>query len=319
MSPVPATGEREVSPKKTTEYELTSAGPGGVVKTSATVDVNPVVISQLDASTSEAHYRRIGDKVITEESTTLNWSASNANAVSLDPFGSVDPSGTRSVQLVPAQDTNGPVDQTVTYTLAATNACGGSETKTVAVHITGSIEAIPAVVLNSIFFPTAYPEKDDPSVGLLRSQKDALTALAEGFTKYLEYDPGATLTVEAHADDRGPQNYNKSLSERRGQSVKDFLISKGVSADKVVVTAYGLENPLDKTAVVQLQSSNPNPTPAAHLKDLPTSRLAYNRRVDILFQPTNTASERYYPNGAPDVNILWQRPKPARTVVEHDQ
>jgi len=319
MSPVPASGQRQVSPRKTTSYELTASGPGGVVKTSATVDVNPVVVAQLEASTTEAQYKKIGDKVLTQQSGTLNWTTSNVNSVSLDPFGTVDTSGTRTVELVPTQTTDGPVDQTLTYSLHANNVCGGSETKTVAIHLTGSIEPIPAVLLNSIFFPSDYPEKEDSTVGLLKSQKDALTTLAEGFTKYLVYDPDAKLSIAAYADDRGPKGYNESLSERRGQSVKDFLVAQGISADKIEVMAYGLEKPLEESTVSQLQASNPNPPPEAHLKNTKASWLAYNRRVDILFLPTNKESEKYYPNNAPDSNILWQRAKPSLSEIEQDK
>ena len=319
MSPVPASGERKVSPRKTTAYELTASGPGGVVKASATVDVNPVVVAQIQSSPAEAQYRRIGDKVLTQESGTVNWSTSNVNSVSVDPFGSVDSSGTRTVPLVPTQSTDGPVDQTLSYSLNATNMCGGSETKTVSIHLTGSIEPIPAVLLNSIFFPSDYPEKNDQTVGLLKSQKDALTTLADGFTKYLVYDPDAKLSVAAYADDRGPQKYNESLSERRGQSVKDFLVAKGISDAKIEVTSYGLDKPLDQNTVDQLQASNPNPPPEAHLKNTHASWLAYNRRVDILFLPSNKESERYYPNNAPDSNILWQRAKPDRSVIDQDE
>jgi hypothetical protein len=319
MSPVPQSGEKQVSPKKTTSYELTASGPGGVVKSSATVDVNPVVVAQIQASPAEAQYRRIGDKVLTQQNGTLNWSTSNVNSVSIDPFGPVDTNGSRTVPLVPTQTTDGPVDQTLSYSLSATNVCGGSETKTVAIHLTGSIEPIPAVLLNSIFFPSDYPEKKDPTVGLVKSQQDALTTLANGFTKYLEYDPDAKLAVAAYADQRGPQNYNESLSERRGQSVKDFLVAKGISADKIEVSSYGKDKPLDENTVDQLQASNPNPPPEAHLKNTHASWLAYNRRVDILFLPSNKESERFYPNNAPDSNILWQRAKPDRSVIDQDE
>jgi hypothetical protein len=319
MSPVPANGERQVSPKKTTTYELTAAGPGGVVKESTTVDVNPVVVAQLQASTTEAHYRRIGDKVITQENGTINWSTSNVDSVSIDPFGSVDRSGSKTVEFVPSQTTDGPVDQTMNYNLTATNVCGGTETKTVAIHLTGSIDPIPGVLLNSIFFPSDYPEKGDQTVGLLKSQKDSLTALAGGFVKYLEYDPDAKLSVAAYADERGPQTYNETLSERRGQSVKDFLVASGVPGDKVDVASYGQQKPLDENTVTQLQASNPNPPPEAHLKNTKASWLAYNRRVDILFLPSNKESERYYPNNAPDADILWQREKPDRAVIDQNE
>jgi flagellar motor protein MotB len=319
MSPVPASGEKQVSPKKTTSYELTASGPGGVVKSSATVNVNPVVVAQIQASPSEAKYRRIGDKVLTQENGTLNWTTSNVNSVSIDPFGSVDASGSRTVTLTPTQTTDGPVDQTISYSLNATNFCGGSETKTVAIHLTGSIESAPAVLLNSIFFPSDYPEQSDQTVGLLKSQKDALTTLANGFTKYLEYDPDAKLSVAAYTDERGSQKYNESLSERRGQSVKEFLVANGISADKIDVTGYGPDKPLDQHTVDQLQATNPNPPPEAHLKDTHASWLAYNRRVDILFLPSNKESERYYPNNAPDSEILWQPAKPQRSVIDQYQ
>src|SRR5580765_7364763 len=93
MSPVPTSGEKTISPRQTTVYQLTASGPGGVVTPSTTVEVNPVVQSSLSASPMEVSYRRIGDKVIQQGSTTLAWSSTNADAVSLDPGGSVDLNG----------------------------------------------------------------------------------------------------------------------------------------------------------------------------------------------------------------------------------
>jgi len=61
-----------------------------------------------------------------------------------------------------------------------TNICGGSDTKTVAVALKGSIEPIPAVLLRSVFFPTDYPTKKNPEVGLVRSQQKTLTSLLLG-------------------------------------------------------------------------------------------------------------------------------------------
>jgi PEGA domain len=157
MSPVPTSGEKTISPRQTTVYQLTASGPGGVTTPSTTVEVNPVVQSSLSASPMEVKYHRIGDKIIEQGSTTLTWSSSNSDAASLDPGGSVDASGTKSITLNPKQSGNGPVDENFQYTLKATNACGGSETKTVVVHMKGSMEPIPTVLLHSVFFPTAYP------------------------------------------------------------------------------------------------------------------------------------------------------------------
>jgi hypothetical protein len=316
MSPVPTSGEKAISPRQTTVYQLTASGPGGVVTPSTTVEVNSVVQSSLNASPAEVRYRRIGDKIIEQGSTTLSWSSSNSDAASLNPGDSVGASGTKSITLSPTQSGTGPVDEEFKYTLNATNACGGSDTKTVEVHLKGSIEPIPAVLLQSVFFPTAYPNKEDPMVGLVRSQQEVLRTLAIGFKQYLEYDPDAKLSLGGNTDERGADEYNDSLSERRVQRVKDFLVSQGIAAEQIDTSAFGKQKPLDKATISDLQTRNPNQPPEKWARDSRATRLAYNRRVDIVLMPTNTESVRLYPNQAPDSQILWQISKPARSAVE---
>jgi hypothetical protein len=316
MSPVPTSGEKTISPRQTTVYQLTASGPGGVTKPSTTVEVNPVVQSSLSASPMEVRYRRIGDKIIEQGSTTLNWSSSNSDAASLDPGGSVDASGTKTITLSPTQSGIGPVDEELKYNLKATNACGGSDTKTVAVRLKGSIEPIPTVLLQSVFFPTDYPTKSYPEVGLVRSQQEALTTAATGFKQYLEYDPEAKLSLVGYTDDRGDEGYNQSLSELRAQRVKDFLVTQGIAPEKIDSAAYGKEKQLDKAMVSDLQTRNPNPLPQTRARNSRATWLAYNRRVDLVLIPSNAESQRFYPNQAADSEILWQRPKPARRVVE---
>ena len=316
MSPVPTSGEKTVSPRQTTTYQLTASGPGGVATPSTTVEVNPVVQSSLSASPMEVSYRRVGDKVLKQESTTLSWSSSNSDSVSLDPGGSVDASGTKSVTLNPTQAGNGPVDEEFKYTLKATNVCGGADTKTVAVNLKGSVEPIPTVLLQSVFFPTAYPTKDEPTFGLVRSQQEVLTNLAARFKQYLEYDSEAKLSLGGYTDERGRDNYNQTLSEMRAQVVKDFLVSQGIAAEKIDTSAYGKQKPLDKATVSDLQTQNPNQPSEKRVRDFRTTWLAYNRRVDVVLIPTNAESEKFYPNQAADSEILWQKPKPSRTAVE---
>ena len=65
-----------------------------------------------------------------------------------------------------------------------------------------------------------------------------------------------------------------------------------------------------------LQTQNPNQPPEKWVRDSRATWLAYNRRVDIVLMPTNAESVRLYPNQAPDAQILWQIPKPARSAVE---
>jgi flagellar motor protein MotB len=315
MSPVPPSGEQTVSPKQTTQYDFSATGPGGTARASTTVEVNRTVTANLDASQVEGTYQKIGDKVLKQESATLNWSASNTDSVSLDPFGTVNREGSRMVDLTPTKTSDGPVDETTTYTLRATNVCGGSETKSISLHLTGAIEPIPGVILNSVFFPTDYPDPRDPTVGLVRSQKEALASFADGFKQYLRYDPDAKIAVAAHADERGPKNYNQSLSERRGQAVKDYLVASGIPIDKIEVSSHGEDQPLDQSTVDDLQKNNPSQPSDEQVKFKRTSWLAYNRRVDVVLLPQNKESSQFYPNGRPDLMILWQRPKPDEPAV----
>jgi outer membrane protein OmpA-like peptidoglycan-associated protein len=219
----------------------------------------------------------------------------------------------------PTQTTNGPIDETVKYTLATTNTCGGADTQTAAVHITGSIEPIPDVLLHSVFFPTDYPTKKDPSLGLVRSQQEALTALAASFTKYLEYDPDAKLSLAAFADERGQDKYNQRLSELRVQRVKDFLVAAGIAESKIETASFGSEKPLEKATVIELQTQNPNQPPETRVKNFRSTWLAYNRRVDVVLLPTNRESLQFYPNNAPDSDLLWQRMKPGGQVIQQNQ
>jgi hypothetical protein len=316
---VPASGSQSVTPLATTTYDFNAAGPGGIVKGSGTVSVNTNVDASLSANPAELHYRKIGDKVITQESSTLSWSTSNADSINLDLIGKVDPSGTQMAKGEPKKTDIGPVDESMTHTLTATNVCGGSATQTAAIHIVGSIEPIPEVVLQSVFYPTDYPDEKHPQVGLVKSQQLDLATLAAGFKKYLEYDPDAKLLVEAHADTRGSSPYNRDLSGRRVERIKQYLVEQGIAADKVQTAAHGKESPIDKKAVKELEATNPNQPPKARLKNGEGDWLAYNRRADIVLVPSGKKSAQFYPHNAADSQIIWPVPKPTLKKVEADQ
>jgi OmpA family/PEGA domain len=322
---VATSGSQAVSPRATTTYDFTSAGPGGIVKGSSTVNVNTVVVASLSANPAEIHYRKIGDKVITDDSSTVTWTTSNADSVTVDGQ-KVDLNGNETVKADPtdsSQVADGgaarTVDETRTVTLNATNVCGGSSTQTAPVHITGSVEPVPAVTLQSIFYPTDYPDKKNPQVGLVRSQQLALATLAGGFKKYLEYDPDAKLSIEAHADERGSKPFNQDLSERRVERIKQYLVDQGISADKVQTAAYGKDQPLDKAAVSTLESTNPSAPPKARLADKRSDWLAYNRRADIVLLPSGKKSAQFFPHSADDSKLIWQMPKPPLAKVQADQ
>src|SRR5262249_32026360 len=131
---VAASGEQSVQPKQTTTYALKAVGPGGSADSSVTVNVNTAVQADLKLSTSVIQYKRVGDKVIEDDSAALSWSASNASTVAIDSLGGVGNSGTRNLTVAPQKTDPGPVDETVSYTLRASNDCGGTQTETVALR-----------------------------------------------------------------------------------------------------------------------------------------------------------------------------------------
>ncbi len=315
---VATTGSQSVTPHATTTYTLTETGPGGVATSSSTVNVNTVVVASLAANPAELHYRKIGEKVKVQDSTTLTWTTSNADNVNINPLGKVDLNGSQSIKAEPKKTDLGPVDETNTYSLNATNVCGGSSTQTASVHIVGSIEPVPTVVLYSIFYPTDYPDAKHPTTGLLKSQSTHLTELAAGFKKYLEYDEGAKLSITAYADQRGSKKHNQELSERRVERIKQYLVDQGVASDKVETAAYGEERNLTKDEVKGLEEANPAKAAKKH-SNKRTTWLAYNRRADVVLLPSGQKSAQYYPNDASDVDILWQLAKPNIKKVEKEQ
>jgi hypothetical protein len=313
---VAASGEQGVSPTHPTTYQLTAKGPGGTAEQSVTVNVNPQPTATLALSQPQVRYHKIGDKVVEQDSATLNWLASNANHVTIQPLGNVAASGSSNVEAMPDRTATGPINRDVTYTLSAANACGGTATRTATLHVVGSIDPAPAVALASLFYPTAYPQRRHPNVGLVASQRKALEQAAATFKNNEMYDQGNKLMVVGHADVRGPKRYNQALSERRAEAAKTYLVSQGIAAEKIETRAEGEEHQLTEKQVMSLQSQDPQSQPAWMKNKKKATWLAYNRRVDVILEPKGQESTEVYPNDAPDARILWQRPVPKLSAVE---
>jgi hypothetical protein len=316
IGPVPADGEQAVDPTHTMTYVFTAKGPDGAAQRTATVDVNIMPTVKLSLSPSEVHVRRIGDKVVSEGSSKLNWSTSNANSVKIRPFGEVADSGGELVKPLPKDTRLGPINEDVDYKITATNPCGGIITRTAMLHLVGTNDPLPPVALASVFYPTDYPRRSFDNAGLIASQQHRLAMLAENFHDYLKYDPKAKLLLVAHADVRGPKAFNESLSARRADSVKDYLVSWGIPADKIETRATGKTQELNLKNVRQLQKEDqqkPHKWMSRHSR---TTWLAYNRRVDLFLEPQGKESIQTYPNDARYVRTLWERPAPNLRTVE---
>lgn len=313
---VPLAGDRTVSPTQTTTYQLVAKGPGGEATKTVTIDVDSQPAATLAFNQPEVHYHKVGDKVVQQDSATLNWSTSNGDKVTIQPLGRVASSGSENIQATPSQTSTGPINQDVTYTLNVANACGGTETRTATLHIVGSIDPAPSVTLASLFYPTAYPRRRHPRVGLVSSEQDVLAKAATTFKNNEQYDPQNELMIVGHADVRGPEKYNMALSERRVEVVRNYLVSQGVAADKIQTRAEGKDNELTPEQVRKLQSQDTQTPPKWMTKRQKATWLAYNRRVDIILEPTGQQSAEAYPSDSPEARILWQRPEPSLKAVE---
>jgi peptidoglycan-associated lipoprotein len=71
------------------------------------------------------------------------------------------------------------------------------------------------------------------------------TEILQGNAALLMKYPAVRIEVEGHCDERGTVEYNLALGERRANSTKQYLISLGVSADRISTISYGEERPLD--------------------------------------------------------------------------
>jgi outer membrane protein OmpA-like peptidoglycan-associated protein len=185
------------------------------------------------------------------------------------------------------------------------------------------IELEKRLALHSIYFPTAQPTSENPSSGLMDSQKDTLRTLAADFKQYLGAKPNAHLTLEGHADQRGSADYNKALTERRVALSKSFLVGQGVPEGSIETRSFGKEQILDATQVKEQMEQNPDLTAQDRQQllqggNMQEIALAQNRRVDVVLSGTGQQSTRRYPFNAKDALTLIntqrtgtaRRPKP---------
>lgn len=63
--------------------------------------------------------------------------------------------------------------------------------------------------------------------------------------EWLRANPDATVTIEGHCDERGTNEYNLALGDRRAESAKSFLVDLGIAPDRLTTISYGEERPVD--------------------------------------------------------------------------
>jgi peptidoglycan-associated lipoprotein len=174
------------------------------------------------------------------QSGTIQWETKNATSVDIQPaIGSVTNTGTRTIN--PASS--------VTYVATAR---GPGGTASDSARITVRVPAAPAatrtnarpapdVNVSDLFKQSVQPIYFDYDKADIRpDQVSRLSADAS----WLKGHPGVKFIVEGNCDDRGTEEYNLALGDRRANTVKEFLLKEGVPQSSIKTVSYGEEHPI---------------------------------------------------------------------------
>jgi peptidoglycan-associated lipoprotein len=99
---------------------------------------------------------------------------------------------------------------------------------------TDSIKYLASGVPDRVFFATNETVLTTASRETLRKQ-----------ATWLRKNSDINVVLEGHADERGTREYNLALGERRANSAKDYLMTYGISSERISVLSYGKERPVD--------------------------------------------------------------------------
>ena len=224
-------GSKVFTPNQTTDYTAVAKRGEKEARDSKTVNVSgrsarPSIQISADK-----------DAIQRGQSTTLRWSSTNSDRVSITDLGNVPPSGSRSVS--PSQST--------TYTATATGP-GGTESASARVTITEDdagpsrpLRVNPVTGIDISFKHWVQPVFFDyDKADLLPESKDRLRRAAGWLTQ----GPNRSILfrIEGNCDPRGTEEYNLGLGERRAQAAKEFLASLGVDASRIMTVSYGKEH-----------------------------------------------------------------------------
>jgi peptidoglycan-associated lipoprotein len=99
---------------------------------------------------------------------------------------------------------------------------------------TESVEYLASGVPDRVFFATNETVLTTASRETLRKQAG-----------WLRKNADINVVLEGHADERGTREYNLAIGERRANSAKDYLMTYGISSNRISVLSYGKERPVD--------------------------------------------------------------------------
>ncbi len=108
-----------------------------------------------------------------------------------------------------------------------------------------TVEYLAKGVPDRVFFATNESILTTASRETLRKQ-----------AAWLRENSGVTVVIEGHADERGTREYNLALGERRANAAKDYLMTYGISSNRMSVLSYGKERPVDSGSTPVAWSKN---------------------------------------------------------------
>jgi peptidoglycan-associated lipoprotein len=129
----------------------------------------------------------------------------------------------------------------VPATVAAADPRGGSATAT---------RTIRVVMREEIVFEDVHFDFDRFNL-----RPDALKLLDDAAAKIMA-NPDIRVTIEGHADSIGTQQYNLALGERRANSAREYLISRGIPAARLQTVSYGEDRPIADNNTAQGRAQN---------------------------------------------------------------
>jgi peptidoglycan-associated lipoprotein len=161
---------------------------------------------------------------------TLSWTSTDATQLTIAPdVGTVTAQG--STKVTPAAST--------TYTVTASGP-GGSANASARITVATAAEPTSEPTIDELITREVRDAYFDFNKADIRSDaREALGKTGDFLRKY----PQIRLTIEGHCDERGSTEYNLALGDRRASAVKQYLVSLGISADRLSTVSFGKEKP----------------------------------------------------------------------------
>lgn len=106
---------------------------------------------------------------------------------------------------------------------------------------------------NVVYFALDSSSLDGDSKAVLSQQAE-----------WLKANPRVLIVIEGRCDERGTEEYNLALGERRADEARRFLVMKGISSDRIRIISYGKERPVVPGSTEEAWAKNRNATTVAY-------------------------------------------------------